>query len=653
MIEYFQEPVAFFLLVMSIILVTPILSERVRLPGIVGIILGGMLFGPYVLGLLQAGDRIEFLATIGLIYLMFSAGMEVDIHQFTRVRTKALVFGILTFSLPMIFGIGLGWLLKLEPLGMVLLGSAFASHTLIAFPILTRLGVTRNEAVAVTIGATVLTDIGAFLVLAAVLGAKSGSVELGYFIRLILMLVVFGFLVLFGFPRLGKLFFLKFTGRSVEFQFILVVLFVSALVAKLIGVHEVVGAFLAGLAINITLPRHSPVAGHLLFVGESFFIPIFLLHSGLMTDPTAFVRDWQTILIALGVIVVAYLSKWIAAKVTAGVFRYSKAEFWTAYGLSHAQAAVTIPTLVIGLQIGLFDNRLFNAAILMILLTSITSPLLVQRFAPGLRQAEEEQNGSPLFERILVPVANPQTQEYLISLAGVLARMMNGSVLALNVAQEVGGKITGLEHQRELLDRVPQLLGDPEAKIELLPRVSTSFATGILHASIEYKASLILLGWRGKRSLQQSILGTVLDEVIWGSDLPVMIGKLSRPINSIKRVVLILPAEVLAPSVVRRILDVNTRLASALNVPMKVITHTSYLKQVSEIIAEIKTGQSCLIEQFAGAFKLKAIDTHEKNDFLILPGFGSRKRFLASVGDLPEHLASIYEGNLAIIHFDR
>ena len=288
MLERLNEPVAFFLLIMSIILITPLLSERVKIPGIIGIIIGGMLIGPHGFGLIEAGDRMEFLSTIGLVYLMFSAGLEVDINQFLRVRGRSFVFGFFTFLLPQLMGMGLGYILGLEPLGMILLGSAFASHTLIAFPILTRLGITRNEAIAVTTGATVLTDIGAFIVLAVVLGAKTGGLQISYFVQLFLLLSVFTALIIFGLPRLGKYFFQRFSGRSIEFQFIIVVLFVAAFGAELIGVHEVVGAFLAGLAINATLPRHSPVTGHVLFMGESFFIPVFLLYSGMITDPLSF-----------------------------------------------------------------------------------------------------------------------------------------------------------------------------------------------------------------------------------------------------------------------------------------------------------------------------------------------------------------------------
>ncbi len=653
MTEPIREPVAFFLLVMSIILITPILSERVRLPGIVGIILGGMLVGPYVLGLLDGGDRIEFLATIGLVYLMFSAGMEVDIHQFVRVRRRAMVFGLLTFLAPMLMGMALGWLLKLNLPGMVLLGSAFASHTLIAFPILTRLGVTRNEAVAVTAGATVLTDIGAFLVLATVLGARNGGLEAGYFLRLFGMLAVFGLLVILGLPRLGKWFLRRFTGHAVEFQFVLVVLFVSALMAELIGVHEVVGAFLAGLAINVTLPRHSPVSGHLLFVGESFFIPIFLLYSGMMTDPLAFVRDGRTVVVALGVIVVAYVSKFAAAWLTGRLFHYSRVEFWTTYGLSHAQAAVTIPTLVIGLQIGLFDATLFNAAILMILLTSITSPTLVQHFAPGLRQAGEEEPVSPIFGRILVPLANLQTQENLIVFGSLLAKASGGKLVALHVAQEVGGQVVGLEHQRELLERVPAILGDPQADVELLPRVSTSYARGILHAAIEQKASLVLMGWRGKRALQQSILGTILDEVIWGSEMPVMVGKLPQPVNSVRRVALILPENALAPNALRRMLEANFTMAKALNVPLHILSNTGDYKRVAEMVGEFDPDQPCTVQEFRGGLKFDYARVASEADLLVVPGFGSRKRYLASVGDLPERLASAYEGNVVVLHFDR
>ena len=651
--ELFAKPVGFFLIVMAIILITPLISERLRLPGIIGIIIGGMLIGPHGFGFLEDSDRIQFLSTIGLVYLMFSAGLEVDINQFMKVRARALVFGVITFIFPQFMGMGLGYILGLDWLGMILLGSAFASHTLIAFPILTKLGVTRNEAVAVTTGATVLTDIGAFIVLAVVLGADKGGLSFGYFAQLFILLALFTAAIIFGLPRFGKLVFQKLTGRAVEFQFVIVALFVAAFVAEVIGVHEVVGAFLAGLAVNSMLPRHSPVAGHVLFIGESFFIPVFLLYSGLITDPLTFLKSPETIIVAGGVTVVAYVSKFIAAWITSKIYKYTKSEFWTVYGLSHAQAAVTIPTLVIGLETGLFDATLFNAAILMILLTSITSPLIVQRFAPDLQTASADDEQTPLFGRVLVPVSEANSGE-LVALASLLARGSKGKVLAVSVAQAKGpNESNSLMMHKELLGKVSANLHDPEAELELIPRLAATHAQGILHTAHEENASLIVMGWRGKRTFRESVLGSVLDEVIWGSDTPVVAGKLSLPLNSMQRVVFIVPAKAVPPIALRRMLEANLAVAKALNVPLIVRADKSYVQTFEALFAAIDTEQEVKLETIQDQLRPEKLEHEAVSDFIILPGFGSRKRVQDTLGNIPEQIARYFDGNLVILHFDK
>lgn len=654
MFELLDKPVGFFLLIMAIILITPLLSERVRLPGIVGIIIGGMLIGPHGFGLVDDSDRIQFLATIGLVYLMFSAGLEVDLHQFMRVRSRALLFGFITFLVPQIMGMGLGYILGLDWLGTILLGSAFASHTLIAFPILTKLGVARNEAVAVTTGATVLTDIAAFIVLAVVLGAKSGGgISLGYFVQLLVLLSIFTAAIVIGLPRLGKFLFQKLTGRALEFQFVIVVLFVAAFTAELIGVHEVVGAFLAGLAVNSMLPRHSPVIGHVLFIGESFFIPIFLLHSGLITDPLSFLDNPRTVIVAIGVSIVAYVSKLIAAWVTARIYRYSNAEFWTVYGLSHAQAAVTIPTLVIGLETGLFDSTLFNAAILMILLTSITSPLVVQKFAPNLQTAKTVDEQVPLFARILVPIAEQKQSVELLSLASLLARTAKGEVLAVSVARDMGpNREDDFRYHRDLLGRVHETLGDPEAEIELIPRLEASHAQGILHTSQERDASLILMGWRGKRTFRENVLGSVIDEVTWGSDTPVIIANLEVPLNSMHRVLFLVPAKAIPLIVLRRMLEANLTLAKSLNISLVIRADKSYLKPIDALLAKLEPEQTVTVESLSRPLKPDTLEEESVNSFILVPGFGSRKRVADTLGNLPEQLAEAFDGNIAVLHFD-
>ncbi|MBI3165363.1 MAG: cation:proton antiporter, partial [Chloroflexi bacterium] len=604
--------------------------------------------------LMAEGDRIEFLATIGLVYLMFSAGLEVDLNQFMRVRTRALVFGFFTYIIPQLMGMGLGYLLGMGWLGNILLGSAFASHTLIAFPILTRFGVTRSESVAVTVGATMLTAIVAFIVLAVVLGATAGGLSFGYFAQLFILLSIFVAVVIFGLPRFGKFVFQKLSGRAVEFQFVVVVLFVAAFVAELIGVNEVVGAFLAGLAVNSMLPRHSPVTSHVLFIGESFFIPLFVLYSGLITDPLTFLESPQTILIAAGVTIVAYVSKLIAAWIIAKIYKYSRSEFWTVYGLSHAQAAVTIPTLVIGLNTGLFDSTLFNAAILMILLTSITSPLIVQRFAPDLQTAEADDEQIPLFGRILVPVSEPKQSEGLVTLAGLLAQSSRGKVLAVSVARDMGpSKDHDLPLHRDLLGRITESLNAPEMEMELIPRMAASHAQGILHTAHERNASLIVMGWRGKRTLRENVLGSVLDEVIWGSDTPVMVGKLTLPLNSMQRVVFLVPPNAVPPIILRRMLEANLKIAKALNVPLLIRADSTYTQTMEALMVAAGSDHPARLEVLRDQLKPQELEHEAVSDFIVLPGFGSRKRVADTLGNIPEQLAKSFDGNLAILHFDK
>lgn len=645
------DPVAIFLTIMAVLVITPLLSESIHLPGIVGLIVGGILVGPHGLGWLKNDMQIELLSTIGLLYLMFNAGLEVDIHLFKKVHSRAFVFGLFTFLTPQFMGIAFGLWLGLGWLGAILLGSAFSSHTLIAFPILSRLGIVRNEAVSVTVGATVITDIAAFVILAVVLSLQGGSLSPVYFITLFVGLGVYAVLILLGLPRLGKFFFRRFHGQAIEFQFVILTLFVSALLAQLIGVHAAVGAFLAGLAINSTLPHRSAITSRVLFVGEALFIPIFLVYSGMITDPKAFISDGTTILIGLGVTAIAYSSKFIAAWVVGRIFKYSRAETMTVWGLSQAQAAVTIPTLILGLQAGLFNENIFNAAIMMILLTSITSPMIVQHFGRELKPVENEKESSNLFDRVLVSVANPETQENLIALASLFAHNNEGTLLALNVAQEIRGQVIGLDHQRQLLERVPKLVANPDLPVELVRRVNSSFASGILHAAIEKDATSIILGWRGQPTIRQSIFGTVLDEVVWNAEVPVLVGRITTSINALKQVTLAIPQEILSTNLTTHTIDLTLMIAQAINVPVLVLARKSNLKALIEMLIKRKTDLEFKVEPLVGE-TVQAICSHVSSQSLIIvTETGNPKFFKRKLGSIPERLAQRSKASLLFVHY--
>jgi Kef-type K+ transport system membrane component KefB/nucleotide-binding universal stress UspA family protein len=652
------EPVSIFLTLIAVILITPILSERARLPGIVGLIVGGVLVGPHGFNLLSTGRTIELLSTVGLIYLMFSAGLEIDLNQFNLVRNKSLLFGVLTFTIPEVSGIGLGRLIGLDWSGAVLLGSVYASHTLVAFPILSRLGILRNESVSVTVGATVFTDVLALLILAVVAGAQGGqhaAVEGGELsaaaiTKLIMVMTGYAFIILFGLPRIGKLFFRHFTGRSVEFQFVLVSLFVSAFLADLIGMHAIVGAFLAGLAINNTLPPRSSVAGQVLFLGESFFIPIFLIFIGMMLDPVAIATNLETILIGLALTLAVYGTKYLAAWITARVNGYSRDERFTMWGLSHAQAAATLATVMVGVNVGLFPRTVFNGAILMVLFTVISSSLITQRFGERLRLQAVAVPTPPLFNRILVPIANPQNHIHLITLAGILARWGKGVLYPVHIAQEVQGLVVGRDHQRQLLE--DPILKDPQTDIRPIGRVDTSVPRGILRTAIENDASLIVMGWHGEASfMREAVFGSVQDEVMWSAEVPVVVGRLTTPINAVERVVLIVPRHSLEPESVERTLEMVTAIAQAVNVPLKILAAGEYMDEMQDCLNLLADGHPFDFSPL-GNNVLRDIDAKVNgHDLIAVTTVGSSSRFRSSLGELPEQIVAIREGSIMVIRY--
>lgn len=648
--QLLDNPVTIFFTIIAVILIAPLVSEWVRLPGIAGLMLAGMLIGPFGLKLLKADETFELLATVGIIYLMFSAGLEINLHQFNRVRNKAIFFGVLTYLAPQLVGIGFGRLYGLDWLGAILLGSAFASHTLLAFPILIRLGIVNNESLAVTIGATVFTDVAAFLVLALVSSASTGAASIAQFVRLIVFILVYAVVILGGLPRLGKFFFRRFTNQTVEFQFVLVALFIAAFLAELIGMHGVVGAFLAGLAINATLPHRSAVTGRVLFLGEAFFIPLFLVHSGMITDPQAFVQDSQSLLLGLAFTTIAYGTKFVAAWLASRFLGYSKDELMTVWGLSQAQAAVTLPTVLIGLQLGLFNQAIFNGIILMILATSITSPLIVQKYGSRLRPSRPESHHRSLFDRVLVPIANPKTQEFLISLASILTRTVKGTLLPLHVALKSGSEVTGLENQKRLLEA--DILRDPDTNIQPLRRVDTSVPAGILHAALESEASLIVLGWRGKPTFQESLLGTMLDQVVWNSKVPVLVGRLRASINAMHRLLLVVPANSQDQNLMSLSLSVVTTIAHALNIPVTVLAAPGYLPHLQATLHRLNIEHPCAFTPLENNIvQHVSREVQSEDDLIVVVSSGSQARFRSSLGHIPEELMAATNDSIVIIHY--
>lgn len=647
-----QEPVGIFLIIMAVILIAPIFSQMFRLPGIVGLLAGGVIIGPHVLGLLSREGSIELLGTVGLIYLMFSAGAEIDLNQFNKVKGKSAVFGVLTFLFPQTIGTLLGFTLGFDLITSVLLGSMFSSHTLVAFPIITRLGLAKNEAVSVTVGATIITDIAALLVLAAVAGIQGGDITPLFFVQLVGLLIVYTFAILWGVPRLGRIFFRQSHSTTLEFQFVLVVIFIAAFVAELIGMEAIVGAFLAGLAINATIPHRSAVMGRVLFIGESFFIPIFLLSIGMIIDPSAFLTDGRTLIISAGAVITIYIAKYLAAWIASYIAGYSFDERMIMWGLSQGQAAATLAVTLVGVQIELFDDTMVNAAVMTILFTCISSPLLVERYGAKLATQKEDltlvpKQVVPTFSRILIPVANPATEAHLIRLADILTQANNGVLMPLNVAKIVNGKVSGLQNQKLLLES--DILTNPDSNIQPIRRVDSSISQGILSAALEHDTSTILMGWSGQNSFQETVFGRMLDEVIWGANVPVFIGRLTESINAQQRVVLVIPARSVTFSVINSVVQTAYTIAQAVNDPLIILTDERYEQRIQKLIHQ--QGLDARIEIIGTNVVKEVSDRTQPLDLVMVTTSGSRQRFQSSLGDIPEQIASNIPASLLVMHY--
>jgi len=643
-----QNPVTVFLTIMTVILIAPLLMQRFRLPGIVGLIVGGIIIGPHALNLLSPEYTIETLAIAGLVYLMFSVGLEIDLRQFKRVRNQAIVFGAFTFAFPMVTGVLLGWWLGYSLSSSFLLGAVIASHALINYPLLSRLGVLRNDAVAASVGATVFTDVSALLVLAYVVrSGDGGSSALDIFLLVVIM-IAYTTLILFVVPRLGKMFFRRFRGSAVEFQFILVVLFAAAVLAEVIDMHVIIGAFLAGLAVNSTLPSRSPVVDRILFLGEAFFIPIFVIYIGMIVDPVTVFTEPSTAMAGWMMVAAVYLSKLIPAWIVTGIFHYTRDELLTLWGISQAQATTTLAVLLVGVEMGMLPEAVFNGGVVMVMVTCITSSIIVQRFGMRLAPSTVPEEIESRYKRIMVAVSNPTTQENLLAMAGILARSAKGKLFPLHVTSRYEGECYYDPEEMEPPEDVVRIDGS-DGDTRLLARVDISVAGGILNAAMENRATMIVLGWHGDRPVREGTLGDIIDQVLSTVEVPVMVGRIRTPVNAMKRLLLVVPPNSMVLGTLEEILGTVTVIASSLNLPIMVLCDDAYLEGIRERMGAMVSAPQHKVYKLGRNVVKDVAARSTAQDLIVVTTVVSRLRFGSSLGRIPEQLAAGTQASLAVI----
>ena len=545
------DPVWIFLIVLVIILFAPLLLNKLRIPHIIGMILAGVLIGEYGLNILERDSSFELFGQVGLYYIMFLAGLEMDMEDFRKNKVKGLVFGLLTFFIPMALGI----ITSMEMLGFsfvssVLLASMYASHTLIAYPIVSRYGLSRQRSVTISIGGTAVTVTLALVVLALISGMYNGAATPMYWIMLVLKVTLICLVIVFVFPMLGRIFFRKYDDAVMQFVFVLALVFLGGGLISLAGMEGILGAFLVGLVLNPLVPKVSPLMNRLEFVGNALFIPYFLIGVGMIIDVRTFVAGGSALKVAVVMTVVATLSKWIAAYATQKIYRMSANERKMIFGLSNAQAAATLAAVLVGHEIimengeRLLNDDVLNGTVVMILITCIISTIETERASRKFAMQDSSTSEDvpvDVKENILIPVANPDTIEYLVNLALVIRdNSRKDGIVALNVINDSGPYNTGEQGQR-YLEKAAMIASAADVKVNMVSRYDLNIASGIIHTVKEYGVTGVVIGLHQKAGILDSFFGSLTASLLKGTFREVIVARLMMPVNTLKGIVVVVP----------------------------------------------------------------------------------------------------------------
>lgn len=550
------DPVLKFLLILLIILAAPLLLNKLRIPHLLGLIIAGAIIGPHGFNLVLRDSSIILSGTAGLLYIMFLAGLEIDMADFKRNSTKSLAFGMYTFLIPMILGTVVGiWVLRFNVLTSVLLASMFASHTLIAYPIISKLGISKNKAVSITVGGTMITDTLALLVLTIIVGMATGQVNDMFWIRLGVSILIFALIVLFGFPFIGRWFFKHVHDNISQYIFVLVMVFLGSFLAQVAGMEAIIGAFLSGLALNHLIPQSSPLMNRVEFVGNAIFIPFFLLGVGMLIDYRTFFTSFETIKVGLIMIIVATAAKYIAAWMTQKTFHLSTDQRSVIFGLSNAQAAATLAAVMVGYNvitgtdangepIRLLNESVLNGTILMILVTCTIASFAAQKGAHNIaaQDISDKEENKKESEHILIPVSNEETVEELVNLSLAIKSPQNkNGLFALKVIDNHHSDEKALKQSRRLLQTAVNTAAATDTQMKDLLRYDLSVSNAIASVVKEREITDLVVGLHKEKDIPAAFLGHIVESVLAESSVSTFIYKPAQPISTVRRHLIIIP----------------------------------------------------------------------------------------------------------------
>lgn len=552
-----EDPLLKFLIELIIILCIPLLLNKIKVPHLLGLIIAGAVIGPNGFNVLARDSSVVVTGTTGLLYIMFLAGLEIDMGDFKKNKWKSITFSIYTFIVPFVLGlIGGYYVLHFSVLTTVLFASLFSSHTLIVYPMISKLGIAKKLAVNITVGGTMITDVLSLVVLAVVVGMSQGEVGTSFWVKLSVSMIVFALIVLLVFPIIARWFFKNVEDKISQYIFVIVMIYLAALLAELAGIEAIIGAFFAGLALNRLIPHTSSLMNRVEFVGNAIFIPFFLISVGMLIDFNAFIQSWETLGVASIMLIASIGGKYAAAILTKKTFSLTNDEGTLIFGMSAASAAATLASVMVGYNIILFENEagepvrllnehVLNGSILLILVSCTISSFVSMASAQRIADSDKEETvagTSHENEKILLALNHENTVEKIVNLGLLIKTQTNkDSLFAVNIINEDKSESSS-KNAEKLLGEAVNMAAGADVKINPITRHDNDVVLGISNVVKEQNITDLIIGLEEEKGFSSSFTYNLYNGYLRNKEINVIIYHAVQPVATIKKYAVLIPA---------------------------------------------------------------------------------------------------------------
>lgn len=667
MSHYFPitDPTLIFFVVLCIILLAPIIMGKLRIPHIIGMVLAGVLVGQYGLNVLERDSSFELFGKVGLYYIMFLAGLEIDMKGLRSNGLRVLAFGLMTFFVPFVLVyLSCVCILGYSPLSSLLLGSILGSNTLIAYPIVCKYGLQKHVSVTLCVGASMISLTFALVVLAAIVGAFNNGVSIGFWVLFVLKFAAFLSASVYFIPRLARWFLRRYSDAVMQYIFIMAVMFLSASVSEMLGIEGVFGAFFSGLVLNRYIPHVSPLMNRIEFIGNALFIPYFLIGVGMLINMRILFSGWHSVLIVTCLVGFGTLGKAIAAYLVSFFNRMPRVYGHMMLGLTAAHAAGSIAIVMVGIKLQLDDgsylmtNDMMNGVVMMILFTCIIGSLVTEHASrtivlneSSLTDDGREQGDD---EKILMPVKYPETAETLLNLAIMMRNQkLNRGLVGLNVVFDDERRLAQQERGKDLLEKLTRQASSADVRMQTQVRIATNIANGIKHAFKEFNASEIIMGMHIHKDVSKRFWGEFIQSLFNGLNRQIIIARCVQPLNTLRRIQVAVPSRAEFEPGFYRWLERLSRLAENLDCRIQFHGKQETLTLISEYVRNRHPNVRAEYTLMAHWNELPrlAATIDEDHLFVVVTARKGTVSYKVALERLPDELTRFFSGKSLMIIF--